>query len=166
MEMRVNQTVPQLTSLITDAAIGVDEMAKAITQLDKPTEIQDLVRQYAGIKAAEDAMEEAKKTLTAIKAHWQYTILPEALREKGIKTTTVIGVGRVSLSTRWSASMLDKEKGMQWLKDNDHGDLIQPTVNASTLSAFAKNLMEESGKELPDDIFKVGLLTGVSLTKA
>jgi hypothetical protein len=70
------------------------------------------------------------------------------------------------VSQRWSASILDKELGHRWLHDNGHGGLIIPTVNASSLSAFAKDLMENEGKELPEHIFKTGRLTYTSITKA
>jgi len=70
------------------------------------------------------------------------------------------------LSNRWSCSMLDKLTGMDWLRTNGHGDLIQETVNSSTLGAFARNLTEESGYELPSDIFKTSVMTFTSITKA
>lgn len=47
----------------------------------------------------------------------------------------------------------------------DYGSLIQPTVNSSSLSALAKELME-SGKDMPDDLFNVHTKDGVSITKA
>lgn len=47
----------------------------------------------------------------------------------------------------------------------DYSSLIQPTVNSSSLSALAKELME-SGGELPADMFSVHTKDGVSITKA
>jgi hypothetical protein len=88
------------------------------------------------------------------------------MREHGVKTITVEGVGRVSLSNRWSASMLDKTAGMEWLRETGNGSLIQETVNAQTLAAFAKDLNETKGMELPADIFKTGIMTYTSITKA
>ena len=54
--------------------------------------------------------------------------------------------------------------GYVWLKQNDLGALIKPTVNASSLSASAKELME-NGRELPEVIFSVHTKDSVSITK-
>jgi hypothetical protein len=62
--------------------------------------------------------------------------------------------------------MLDKERGMQHLRDTGNGGLIQDSVPWQTLSAFSKNLMETEGKELPDDIFKSSIMKFTSITKA
>lgn len=37
----------------------------------------------------------------------------------------------------------------KWLRDNGHGSLIYETINSRTLSAFARETLEEGG-ELPD----------------
>ena len=47
--------------------------------------------------------------------------------------------------------MKDKPVGFQWLREQGHGGLITETVNASTLAAFAKNMMDTEGKELPHE---------------
>jgi hypothetical protein len=62
--------------------------------------------------------------------------------------------------------MLDKERGFTWLRENEHEGLITETVNSITLSAFAKEMLEVNGTELPDDIFKVGTQAYTSITKA
>jgi len=46
----------------------------------------------------------------------------------------------------------------------DYGSLISETVNASSLSSLAKELLEV-GKELPDHLFNVHTKDGVSITK-
>ena len=51
--------------------------------------------------------------------------------------------------------MLDKDKGMAWLRETGNGGLIIPTVNAGTLSSFAKG-ETLAGHPLPSDIFKIG----------
>jgi hypothetical protein len=62
--------------------------------------------------------------------------------------------------------MLDKQLGMDWLRNTGNESLIQETVNSSTLAAFAKSKTEEEGKELPSDIFKTSVMTYTSITKA
>jgi len=44
------------------------------------------------------------------------------------------------------ASITDKEAGYAWLKANDFGSIIKPTVNARTLTATMKEFMAEGGE--------------------
>ena len=90
--------------------------------------------------------------------------VPEVMREHNVKTITIEGVGRVSLSNRWSASMADKTDGMEWLRKNGHGGVIQETVNAQTLGALAKELNAD-GVELPQPTFTTNVMTYTSITK-
>jgi hypothetical protein len=61
--------------------------------------------------------------------------------------------------------MPDKGAGFDWLRANEHGGVIQETVNAQTLGALAKELNEE-GKELPTPTFTTNIMTYTSITKA
>ena len=88
------------------------------------------------------------------------------MEHEGVKTITLIGIGRVTVSHRFSCSMLDKERGMKWLKDEGHGSIVQETVNSSTLAAFAKDITVNQGGSLPEDLFKVGTAPYTSITKA
>jgi hypothetical protein len=61
--------------------------------------------------------------------------------------------------------MLDKQLGFQWLRETGNESLIQETVNAQTLAAFAKDLNVTKGIELPQDIFNTSQMTVTSITK-
>lgn len=54
--------------------------------------------------------------------------------------------------------------GYAWLAQNGLKSLIKPTVNASSLSAAAKEALE-NGAEFPDDLFSVHIKDAVSITK-
>jgi hypothetical protein len=125
----------------------------------------ELVRHYRDLKDTNDLIKEAREALSEMADLLSTRDIPEAFRKAGVKTTTIEGVGRVTVSYRFSCSMLDKELGMAWLRSNGHEGLIQPTVNAQTLGAFAKNLIETEGKDLPDDIFKTGQSPYTSINK-
>jgi len=49
------------------------------------------------------------------------------------------------------ASINDKEAGYKWLRANDLGDIIKPTVNARTLTATMKEFIAEGG-EVDDSV--------------
>jgi hypothetical protein len=58
-----------------------------------------------------------------------------------------------------------KEAAFEWLRENGLGELITETVNASTLSAQARKMLED-GTELDADIFNVSVFPTTSITKA
>ena len=60
--------------------------------------------------------------------------------------------------------MLNKSAGLVWLRSSGNDGLIQETVNAQTLGAFAKE-QAMTGKPLPDAIFKVTTANHVSITQ-
>lgn len=74
---------------------------------------------------------------------------------------------RVGVSHNWRASVVpgQKEAAFAYLQEIGKGDLIQPTLNASTLSAFARQTVEQDNKELPADLFNVAQVPNTSVTK-
>lgn len=125
----------------------------------------EVIKHYDHLRKATESIKEAREALNQMEENLSRVTLPEVLRENRIKTITVEGVGRVSLSSRVSCSMVDKELGFKWLRDNGHEGLISETVNSSSLGAFSKSQLEE-GRELPADIFKTNIMTYTSITKA
>jgi len=123
-----------------------------------------IIKHYDCLRQATALIKESREALQGIEEKLSREQVPEALRAHRIRTITVEGVGRVSLGTRWSASMPDKQAGFEWLRGNDHGGVIQETVNAQTLGALAKELNEE-GAELPQPTFTVNVMTYTSITK-
>jgi len=125
-----------------------------------------IIKHFARLREANEQIKEARAALEDMEQRLSREQVPEAMRAHNVKTITIEGVGRVSLSNRWSCSMLDKLLGMDWLRKSGNGSLIQETVNSSTLAAFAKNLNDTEGTELPKDIFKTSIMTITSITKA
>lgn len=125
----------------------------------------DIVRHFDVSRLAIEDIKVAREALQEMVDNLSRVVIPDAFRIAGIKTTTIIGVGRVTISNRFSCSIIDKAAGYNWLRETGNGSLIQETVNSSTLAAFAKNLMEEEGKELPAEIFKTSILPTTSITK-
>lgn len=94
-------------------------------------------------------------------------ILPDAYARDGITTQTLDTGHRVTLSTKYFASMLPDQKtgAMAWLRENGLADLIYETVNAQTLSAAGKAMIENEGRELPEEYFRAHLKPNISVTK-
>jgi hypothetical protein len=121
---------------------------------------------YSQLRDARELIKDARERLDELETRMSREDVPNVLRANKLpKGIFIEGIGRVGLSQRWSASIIDKDAGFQWLRNNNHEGLITETVNSSTLSAFAKDMFVNHNLELPEDIFKVGQMTITSITK-
>ena len=123
-----------------------------------------LIKHFDQLRLLNATIKESREALKEIEEQLSREWVPDAMRSANIRTITIEGVGRVSLGTRWSASMPDKQIGMNWLRENGHGGVIQETVNAQTLGALAKEL-GDTGVELPAPTFTTSVMTYTSITK-
>jgi len=124
----------------------------------------EVIKHYDSLRQVNALIKESREALSQIEEKLSREYVPDVMRSHKVKTITVEGVGRVSLGTRWSASMTDKQMGFEWLRGNGHGGVIQETVNAQTLGALAKELNEE-GQDLPAPTFTTNIMTYTSITK-
>ena len=123
-----------------------------------------VIKHYDQLRQLNALIKESREALSQIEEKLSREQVPDVMRLHNIRSTTIEGVGRVSLGTRWSASMPDKAAGFDWLRGNGHGGVIQETVNAQTLGALAKELSTE-GTELPNPTFTTSVMTYTSITK-
>ena len=129
-----------------------------------------MIRHFADLRQANAEIKTAREALKDMEDSLSTASIPDLLRrlkeETGLKTPINLeGIGRITVSYRFSCSMIDKQRGIEWLDANGHGELAQRTVNAQTLGSFARKLIEDEGKELPPDIFKTGTAPYTSITK-
>ena len=91
--------------------------------------------------------------------------IPESMDDAGVDK---IRVPEVETSfyplVKYSASMLDREKAFQYLRDNNAEALITETVNASSLSGYLRDRIINEGIEPPEDVFNFNIykITGMS----
>lgn len=135
----------------TDEAVSSGDHIAVIVHYDKLRQVTALIK-------------ESREALSQMEEKLSRDQVPDVMRAHNIRTITVEGVGRVSLGTRWSASMPDKSAGFEWLRANNHGGVIQETVNAQTLGALAKELNAD-GFDLPQPTFVTNVMTYTSITK-
>ena len=121
---------------------------------------------YRQIRDMHDKIDEIKKQAYHVMNDYAMKVLPMVFENEGVTTITLSAGYRVTIGQRLSASIVADKKpdAYNWLVHNDLGDLITETVNASSLSATARSLIEE-GRQLPDDLFKTVVLPQVSLTR-
>ena len=97
----------------------------------------------------------------------RYTRLPDIMDQNDIESMKIEGVGAVYLTSDMNVSTRagKKEEAIDWLVQNGFGDIVQETVNASTLKAVIKKEVINKGQEPPEDIFNVSPFTRSQITK-
>lgn len=159
---------------VTDTAAKVvqsvrmvrDDTSEAMASKDVTT----IITHYSKLRGVVETIKTARKALDEIEERMSRELIPSFFRDNAIKNVNVEGVGRVTVSYRFSCSIIDdpvvgKQRGYDYLIANNSGSLITQTVNSSSLAAHAKNLIENEGVELPQDIFKTSSSPFTSITK-
>lgn len=128
-----------------------------------------LARVFVVLHRLNERMLSEEKAFKSFKALWKETkeiTVPEAFENAGVPSVPLEEGFRVSTSVRTLASIKEGQKAaaFKWLKDNGHGDVIQSVINASTLSALAKELGEKN-IDMPDATFNVARVNNTSVTK-
>ncbi len=161
MKTKTMEALETLVDLSTQVAAMVRRETEEVLLTSDPIEIVkhfDLVRDVVDkVKTSREALAEIADNLSTVE-------IPTLFSNRNLKTITIEGLGRVTVSHRYSVSMLDKPAGMDWLREHGHGDLIQETVNSSTLGAFGREMLE-AGTELPERLFKTSTNPYTSITK-
>ena len=161
------ERIDTLNSLLR--TLGRD-LARETEQVRASGDHVEIIKHFNHIRLAAEAVKDAREDLAKISDFLSKDVIPDVVRDLRERTGekppfNIDGVGRVSIATRVSCSIIDKPKGYAWLRENNHGALIQETVNSSTLSAFAKSYIEDEGRELPEDSFKMSSMSYTSITK-
>lgn len=151
---------PQQPKLLIDLAT-LEEYARNVERsipfLEKMG-LRDLCLKQYDLEYTFKQVEDLTKRLSKVNELIKKALLPKAFEEAGTDMFRIPEIARsFSPATKMSVTIKgeDKSGGMEWLRGNGFEDIIKPTVNASALSSAAKELLEEQGIDLPDDLFNV-----------
>ena len=106
----------------------------------------ELARLTDELKVRKDACAEVQVEFDIVRK----SLIPEIMMDMGTMSSKVAGVGTLSLKASANCNTLDAPALQKWLIENEFGDFIKPTVNASTLKSFMKEQIEE-GSPIPSD---------------
>jgi hypothetical protein len=149
-------------------AIGVDigELEREMDDVTNTENISDYVDVLKKVREYKDMIATASKHINKVYDKINREIVPAKFDRDGVTSITHNGFRyTMSLNTRARILPDHKIEAFDWLRKNELGDLITETVNASTLSATAKELMRD-GYELDSDFFETYVQPGMSITKA
>lgn len=143
------------------------EKAKAeAREKHKGKDLRALVETQALFRDKKAALESDLAKCNAEYDVLRFELVPGKMDEMGIENIKYDDIGRVSLTADLLVSTKPAEKAglFGWLKKHKLGDLIQPSINSSTLKAFVKGRMKE-GKPYPSDFLNITPVTRASITK-
>ena len=137
------EMVDHLTEL-TGALADAKRAAMKMKDRASGEHIEELCKSYGNARIIKDMVKEVKTEVESIN-DILVGALHEAFTEKEISSVT-IDSRRFTLSQRLFASVKkeDQPELYKWLRENGLEALIIPTVNASTLSAAVKGILEEN----------------------
>ena len=160
--------VKPLAPKMVDAITIVNDAARATRQaIDEAKESPaDLARVYIQLRSLLEEAAAAVGQLSELRDALQYKLIPEAYEAHGVTSQTVLDHRiTVSVLVRASITPEQKEAAHKWLREHGYDGMIIETVNASSLAALAKTIMQEEGKELPENLFKTYTVQSTSMTK-
>ena len=150
-----------ISELIDEVKVG----AAADGSNVRSGKLADACRLYFYLTEQYDKLDDARKKIGFQLEHISRDVIPDIMADEEVSTITLEDVQRrFTKSTRTTASMVDKEAAMAWLREIGKGDLIQATVNSSSLSSFVKQYVVESQMDVPDCI-KMNNMTVTSVNK-
>jgi len=165
----MTQAIHELSEVILELTAKLQavskELAQSVDGLKGATDHLAVIDTLVAVGEIYEQHNEMKKRINTAYDLLSREIVPEAMRANKVKTVTVDGIGRVTISHRYSCSMIDKEPAMDWLRSNGLEGIIIETVNSATLSATAKDMLLNEGKEMPPELFKTGTTPYTSITK-
>jgi hypothetical protein len=143
-----------------------DQAKAAAREEYKDLSLRALAEMMKVMREEKDELEAQLKLVNAKYDVLRYEAIPNKMDEEGMeKGPTYDGIGRISLTADLFVSTKDKNGLFSWLRDFGMGDIIQPSVNASTLKAFIKGRMKD-GKDVPSEFVNITPVTRASITKA
>lgn len=148
-----------------DELDGVAQSAKdSLVSLISEAPLGEAFDFYNDFEDSVEALEKSVKKLSALCSLAREVLLPERMDTEKVPTVNTDRI-RATRTSRVLASIRsdNREGAYNWLRATGYDSLIKEQVNASSLSALAKELMSQ-GKELPEDHFSVHLKDGVSIT--
>lgn len=157
-----------LIKQFADAGFKEDDRKAHFEKLHKGKKAIELAAEQVAVQNTIEYIDELHKILQAEFDAIRMRLLPDAMEEEHLASPlNVAGVGRVTLAAdlQVSAPADQKDGFFSWLKKRKMGDLIQPTINSSTLKAWAKARIQKGAEMPPSEMLKLTPITRASITR-
>lgn len=155
---------------IVKLATGIEALIpKLRKQMDasKQRGAIDLARAFTVLHRLVSVVDAKLKPMTLLFEHYKVLVCPAVFEDAGVTHIPLDAGYRVTISYTLRASVNGDDNRLaaySWLKKH-HPDTVIETVNSSTLSKLARELLENDNRELPEKLFKVVNVPGTSVTR-
>lgn len=153
-----------IKDVITTLAEAVPDVFIRYEQLKD--NLPELLTFYRQLKTANSEIEKLIKLLKELQENLSHKLIPDLMESQ---KTDNLGTGGYTFSlgvrTFANISMLQREKGLQWLRDNGYSALISENVNSKTLSSAIADYIEREGLVPPEDAITLHQQKYISVRK-
>lgn len=155
-----------LAETLTNASMALGELSNEIRAAVEDGDAIQFARSFVALRKLKDQIDQFDKDRNALYERVKSEHLPALFDAAGITSLPLKEGFRVGVSSTYRASIKAdrRDEAWAWLRNNGLGDLIVETVNASTLSAAGKSMLEDTGTELPEDLFNAQVVPNTSVT--
>lgn len=134
-----------------DVAAALDKDIDAL----KTGALSDALTYFLALKEAYAKMDTARKRVYKGLDCLNKSVVPDMFERDNTDKVQIPSVAKSFYPiVKTSVSMVDKEDAMDWLIAQGDGHLISRTVNAGTLSSYARDRALDKGVDLPEDMFR------------
>ena len=135
-------------------------------ELTTKNTFKELALEMYTLKSGIDALAKQKAALQKDYDILTRSIVPEKLENEGMQNITIKGIGRIGATPQLRVSVLagNRELLQEWMHENGFGELVQGTINSSTLKAWVVEQMG-LGNDIPEDLIKIDPFMQATLTK-
>lgn len=153
----------QLLELMEEKSITAREL---LLNVDKSS-MASVLDLFSQIKEVTDKVEAIFKTFSELEQKLSYDLIPKMFEDNGCESFRRNG-RNYFVAARFNARIepMHKEQAYTWLRENKLGHLIQPNVNAKTLSAQVAEIFRETAKLPPEACIPVHKQTYTGVRKA
>ena len=132
----------------------------------KPDSIVDHLVYYKRLNDVYARFDAARKAAYAGFDSQRKHILPMRFTDEEVDGIRVPEVATsFYVNTKYSAKMVDREKGYEWLRANGLEELITETVNAGSLAAAMKSRLLEEGMDPPEGVIDLTAYKMMGMSK-
>lgn len=118
------------------------------------------------VKETHARIDEQKKRLGASLQLLDTVLVPKVMELRGFDLFRVPEIEKsFSRRQQMTAKVVDPVKLKEWLRELGQEDMITETVNAGTLAAYCRGLLEEQGLEPPEDAVQLNSYYRIGINK-
>lgn len=147
-----------------EKALGEPPYRQALDEATRNLDLESQAKLFVQLRDLYERADAVKSQLGRMFDDLRVRHIPERMDDLGLTSAKVDQVGTVILTDDLRVKTINKRSLFDWLEETNNGDVIQESVNASTLKALLRRTMK-SGGVIPADSVEITPFTRASIRK-